>query len=57
MTSFKNAESNIYISPIPYIEKLKRILNVTDESVDFNDESIFQKLKEKRTFIILISSE
>ena len=47
MTSFKNAESNIYISPIPYIEKLKRILNVTDESVDFNDESLYQKLKDR----------
>ena len=25
MTSFQNAESQIYISPIPYIEKLKRL--------------------------------
>lgn len=44
MTSFQNAESKIYISPIPYIEKLKRLLNLIDESVDFNDDQLYKKL-------------
>lgn len=44
MTSFQNAESQIYISPIPYIEKLKRLLNLNNQSNDFNDEQLYKEL-------------
>lgn len=47
MTSFRDAESKIYISPIPYVQKLKELLNITEESVDFNDEKLCQKLKDR----------
>ncbi|MGN1371319.1 MAG: hypothetical protein ACI4XM_03490 [Candidatus Coprovivens sp.] len=47
ITSYKNAETKIYISPIPFINKLKRFLNVTNPSTDFNDQQLSQELLKK----------
>lgn len=44
ITSYKNAESKIYISPIPFIERIKEILNVTNPSNDFNDKALLEEL-------------
>ena len=47
ITSYKTAESKIYISPIPFIEKLKSYLNISNSSIDFNDENLKRELLEK----------
>ncbi len=44
ITSYKTAETRIYISPIPFITKLKLYLGVTNPSVDFNDQTLYQEL-------------
>lgn len=47
ITSYKTAESKIHISPIPFIEKLKSYLNISNSSIDFNDENLKRELLEK----------
>lgn len=44
ITSYKTAETNIYISPIPFLSKLKSYLNVQNPSLDFNDQTLYQEL-------------
>lgn len=43
-TSYKTAETRIYISPLPFITKLKKFLNVSNPSIDFNDQTLAKEL-------------
>lgn len=47
ITSYKTAESKIYISPIPFIKRVKSILNVSNDSNDFNDKELLRELLAK----------
>lgn len=47
ITSYKNSETSIHISPIPFINKLKKLLGVDNDSIDFNDEELKRLLLEK----------
>lgn len=44
LTSYKNAKTTIHISPIPFIKRLKELLNINNSSVDFNDKNLYQEL-------------
>ena len=47
ITNKKNAKTQIYISPNPFLIKLKTILNVKNSSLDFNDLTLKKELLEK----------
>lgn len=47
ITNPKNAKTQIFISPNPFLIKLKTILNVKNSSLDFNDLTLKKELLEK----------
>ena len=47
ITSYKNAETTIHISPVDFLKKLKEILGVKSESLDFNDKDLANILLDK----------
>lgn len=56
ITSYKTAESKLYISPIPFIMKLKDILGVQNKSVDFNDQQLLNELLSRLEILKKIST-
>lgn len=56
MTSYKNAESKLYISPIPFITKLKNILGVQRNSTDFNDQQLLNELLNRLDLLKKVST-
>lgn len=43
-TSYKTAETSLFISPINYLQRLKQILNISNPSTDFNDLELRQEM-------------
>lgn len=43
-TNYQNAQTNLFISPTNYLQRLKQILNVFNPSLDFNDLSLRQEM-------------
>ncbi len=56
ITSYNNSESKLYISPIPFITKLKKILGVQNNSVDFNDQQLLRDLLDRLELLKNIST-
>lgn len=46
-TSYKTAETSLFISPINYLQRLKQILNTSNPSVDFNDLALKQEMLDR----------
>lgn len=46
-TNYKNAQTNIFISPLNYLQRLKQIFNISNPSVDFNDLNLRKEMLEK----------
>ena len=46
-TDYKTAQTDLYISPIYYLQRLKQILNIQNPSLDFNDLSLRQELLDR----------
>lgn len=44
---YKNSENEIYINPVLFLIRLKKILGVDNPSVDFNDLDLKQQLKDR----------
>lgn len=47
ITSYQTAETKIYISPIPFLKRLKEILNISNDNQDFNSQELYDELKQK----------
>lgn len=43
-TNYKTAQTDLFISPINYLQRLKQILNVSNPSLDFNDLNLRQEM-------------
>lgn len=43
-TNYQNSQTDIFISPINYIERLKQILNISNKSIDFNDLNLRKEM-------------
>ena len=46
-TNYKNAQTNLFISPTNYIKRLKQILGISNQSIDFNDLQLRQEMINK----------
>ncbi len=46
-TNYKTAQTDLYISPTNYLQRLKQILNVSNPSIDFNDLQLRQELLDR----------
>lgn len=46
-TSYQNAQTDLFISPINFLQRLKAILNVSNPSVDFNDLTLRKELMDR----------
>ena len=53
VTNYKNSSTDIYVSPICFLKRLKEILGVVNESLDINDEEL---LKEFNTSLKTLDS-
>ena len=47
LTSYKTAESTLHISPLSFLTRLKNILGVDNDSLDFNDLELKNQLLER----------
>lgn len=43
-TNYKNAQTNLFISPTNYLQRLKQILGISNPSIDFNDLYLRQEM-------------
>lgn len=43
-TSSQNAQTDLFISPINYLQRLKQILNISNPSIDYNDLSLREEM-------------
>ncbi len=51
ITDYKNSNTNIYVSPVCFLKRLKTILGVTNESLDLDDPWLISELN-NRLFIL-----
>ena len=43
-TNYQNAQTDLFISPTNYLQRLKQILNISNPSIDFNDLELRKEL-------------
>ena len=46
-TDYKTAQTNLFISPINYLQRLKQILNISNPSIDYNDLDLRKEMLDK----------
>lgn len=46
-TSYQTAQTDLYISPTNYLQRLKQILNVSNSSIDFNELTLRKEMLDK----------
>lgn len=46
-TSYQTAQTDLFISPINYLQRLKQILNISNPSLDYNDLTLRQEMLDK----------
>ena len=46
-TDYKTAQTNLFISPINYLQRLKQILNISNPSTDYNDLDLRKEMLDK----------